>query len=55
MKLLYGGLLWETKLTFREFRKLAFLKNLTYSSWDDGEWIEVKEKMNLKDFALTFR
>ncbi|QNQ79229.1 putative U protein [Mastadenovirus porcusquartum] len=55
MKLRYGGNLWETNITFRRFRKLAYSHNLTYTSLDNGDWVDVVGPLDTEEFCRLFR
>ncbi|AXI68668.1 UXP [Polar bear adenovirus 1] len=61
MKLLYNGELLETKVSFSIFRKFAVKNGLKYTSWEQGDWVEVRSQETkqhfqnlLSAFAATF-
>ncbi|SMG83458.1 U exon [Bottlenose dolphin adenovirus 1] len=55
MRVFYNGEECKFDYSFRMFRKWAFVLQLKYVSFENGEWIEINGKMSRDGFLNALR
>lgn len=55
MVLLYNGVVLKEQMSYRNFRKFAYKYSINYESFEEGEWIEMKGRRNIKTVRKLMR